>query len=167
MGRLVERLLILSKLDEQEKVDFSALSISELFEEMALTYESNAFEKAVKYYYQVEPNLSIQGNADEIRQLLAILIDNALKNTEPEGVVRLRCNREGKHIKLCVTNTGKGIAEEDIPHIFERFYTSDNSRNRKSFGLGLAIAKSIVERHNGDIDVVSIPDKETTFKVTI
>lgn len=167
MGRLLERLLVLSRFDEQEKVVLSKINLSEICEEMALTYESVAFEKQLRFDYEVPSNIEITGNADEIRQLLAILIDNAIKNSKKGGNISLSCHGNKKHGGITITNEGTGIPEDVIPHLFERFYTSDKSRSEGSFGLGLAIAKSIVERHGGTIRVKSIPDDITTFIVTI
>lgn len=165
MSRLIERLLTLSKYDEQGLMDERDLVLSTVCEEMSLTYESVAFEKKVQFTYEIEPELHIRGNEDEIRQLLAILLDNALKNTEERGRIELSCKKVRNHCELKVSNTGLGISEEDLPHVFERFYTTSEERDPNSFGLGLAIAKSIVERHGGTISVSSTLGKITTFDV--
>ncbi len=163
MGRLIERLLTLSKLDEGEASPKERISLSDLATEMALTYESVAFEKEINYKCDISDNVGIIGNADEIRQLLTILIDNAIKNTNEKGSIELCCISENGQARVEVKNTGAGIKPEDLPHVFERFYTSDTSRSNKSFGLGLAIAKAIAEGHNGDLAVNSIPDEVTVF----
>ena len=165
MGRLIERLLTLSKLEEQDEVKREKVSLSEITEEMSMTFESTAFEKKLDYRYQVEDECFIMGNADDLRQLLSILIDNAIKNTDELGVIDICCKNTRGNAFLSVANTGRGIAPEDLPHVFERFYTSDSSRNNNSFGLGLAIAKTIVERYDGNITVESQPEKTTTFTV--
>ena len=166
MGRLIERLLTMSKLDEGEISPKERISLSDLAEEMALTYESVAFEKDIDYKYDIREDINIIGNADEIRQLLTILIDNAIKNTNDKGRIELRCISEDGAARVEVKNTGPGIKAEDLPHVFERFYTSDTSRSNKSFGLGLAIAKAIAEGHKGDLTVNSIPDEVTVFTAT-
>ena len=166
MGRLIERLLTLSRLDEGEASPKERISLSDLATEMALTYESVAFEKEIDYKYDISDNVSIIGNADEIRQLLTILIDNAIKNTNEKGRIELRCISENGEARVEVKNTGPGIKPKDLPHVFERFYTSDTSRSNKSFGLGLAIAKAIAEGHKGDLTVNSIPDEVTVFTVS-
>ena len=166
MGRLIDRLLTLSKLDEGEASPKERISLSDLTEEMVLTYESVAFEKDIDYKYDISEGVSIIGNADEIRQLLTILIDNAIKNTDDKGRIELRCISENGEAKVEVKNTGPGIKAEDLPHVFERFYTSDTSRSNKSFGLGLAIAKAIAEGHKGNLTVNSIPDEVTVFTAT-
>ena len=165
MGRLIERLLTLSKLEEQDEVKREKVSLSEIMEEMSMTFESTAFEKKLDYRYQVEDECFIMGNADDLRQLLSILIDNAIKNTDELGVIDICCKNTRGNAYLSVANTGRGIAPEDLPHVFERFYTSDSSRKNNSFGLGLAIAKTIVERYDGSITVESQPEKTTTFTV--
>lgn len=166
MGRLLEKLLVLARYDEQEMVNFGIINISDICEEMALTYESAFFEKKEKFEYEIIPDLKIVGNADEIRQLIAILIDNAIKNTEENGFVNLKCCAIKKHVEIMVINSGKGISKDILPHVFERFYTSDTSRTAGSFGLGLAIAKTIVERHKGNIEVESTPNEITTFHIS-
>ncbi len=167
MSRLIERLLVLAKLDEQEKMSAADVSLSDICEETALTYESLAYERKIKYIYDIEPDIIIRGNEDELRQLFAILIDNALKNTYELGEIMIICGRQRNHSRIEISNTGDGIPSSDIPHIFNRFYTSDTPAKNNSFGLGLSIAKSIVERHGGTIDVSSEPYKTTTFTVTL
>lgn len=165
MGRLLEKLLTLAKLDEQENVNFGEICLSDICEEMALTYESVAYEKHIHFLYDITPELFIWGNEDEIRQLMAILIDNAIKNTEECGHIHLFCRMDKKHREIVISNTGKGIEKDVLPHVFERFYTLDKARTAGSFGLGLAIAKAIVERHKGIVGVESELGETTTFRV--
>lgn len=165
MNRLIEKLLILSKLDEAPEMKLEEICLSDLCEEMVLTYESVAFEKGVEYIYDIEPGIYIKGNADDIRQLIAVLIDNALKNTEQSGKTVVKCIKRKKQNIIEVSNTGEGINQEDLPHVFDRFYTSDKSRKNNSFGLGLAIAKAIVEMHKGTIMVECENEYNTIFRV--
>lgn len=167
MSRLVEKLLLLSKYDEQETISVTKISLSEICEEMVLTYEYNAFEKQLVYDYSIIPDVCIKGNEDEIRQLLAILIDNAIKNTDAGGSIYIRCQENKRHGEIAITNIGAAIPEDVLPHVFERFYTSDKSRTNGSFGLGLSIAKSIVDLHRGTITVESTENEEVTFRVVI
>lgn len=164
MNRLIERLLTLSRLEEGALLEKKDFSLSDVVQEMVLTYESIAFEKGKELSSEIEDNIEFNGNADEIRQLLAILLDNAIKNSSEHGNIELRCYRKNG-IFIEVKNDGRGISQEDIGHIFERFYTTDQSRNSSSFGLGLAIAKELIERHGGSISVESKPEKETTFTI--
>ena len=165
MSRLIERLLTLSKLDEKTDVPKTAFSLSSCIEEMALTYEGVAYDKGISYDYKIAEQISLYGSEDDLRQLMAILIDNAIKHTEPDGVIHISLSEQSGSILLCVENTGKGIAPEDVPHIFERFYQADDARTDSSFGLGLAIAKGLTERNHGSISVSSEQGK-TCFTVT-
>ena len=165
MSRLIERLLTLSRLEENELVESKEFSLSDIAQEMLLTYEGIAYEKNRRLTYGIEENINMYGNEDEIRQLSAILIDNAIKNSNDNGMVYFGCYKETENIFFDVKNSGKGIRSEELDHIFERFYTTDKSRNGGSFGLGLAIAKEITQRHKGTISIKSEPDKETVFSV--
>ena len=155
MNRLIERLLVLSKLDENTEVQKTAVSLSSCIEEMALTYESVAYDKGIEYSYEIAENISFYANEDDIRQLTAILIDNAIKHTDSENKIFISLSEHSGAIQLLVENTGSGISSEDIPHIFERFYKADTARSDNSFGLGLAIAKAVTERNGGVISVQS------------
>ncbi len=155
MNRLIERLLVLSKLDENTEVQKTAVSLSSCIEEMALTYESVAYDKGIEYSYEIAENISFYANEDDIRQLTAILIDNAIKHTDSENKIFISLSEHSGAIRLLVENTGSGISSEDIPHIFERFYKADTARSDNSFGLGLAIAKAVTERNGGVISVQS------------
>ena len=165
MSRLIERLLTLSKLEETADIPKTAFSLSSCAEEMALTYESVAYDKGIDYSYEIAESISFYANEDDLRQLMAILIDNAIKHTEADGHIHISLNEHSGRIALCVENTGKGIASEDLPHIFERFYQADNARTDSSFGLGLAIAKRLTQRNHGSISVISDLGR-TRFTVT-
>jgi len=112
---------------------------------------------------------SIEGNADRLKQLLLILLDNALKYTPADGWVTLGLQRKGAFVEVLVRDTGIGIAPEDMPHIFERFYRADQGRGRDpgGVGLGLSIALWIVEQHDGQITLESLPDQGTTALVRL
>lgn len=165
MNSLIEKLLTLSKYEKTPIKDKEICSMSDILNEISLTYESIAFEKEIGYQYEIEDGITLRGDEDELKQLAVILIDNAIKNTESLGLVTINLSKQNNHCVFEVKNTGKGIAEKDLPHIFERFYTRGNSRSDNSYGLGLSIAKSIVERHKGTITVNSVIDEETDFKV--
>ena len=167
MNSLIEKLLTLSRYEETPIKDKKICSLSDILNEISLTYESIAFEKEIGYQYEIEDGITVRGDEDELKQLVVILIDNAIKNTEPLGLVTINLSKQNNHCVFEVKNTGKGISEKDLPHIFERFYTLSTSRSDNSFGLGLPIAKSIVDRHKGIITVNSVIDEETVFTVTL
>ena len=106
----------------------------------------------------VSGDLTVQGDTDRLKQVLLNLVDNAIKHTPEGGTVNIRAdNPDGVAVHVSVADTGIGIPPEDLPHVFERFYRVDKSRSRAQggAGLGLAIAKSIVEAHSGRIGVQS------------
>lgn len=115
-------------------------------------------------------NIFIKGNKESLEKLVTILLDNALKYTHEKGKVVIEFSKKGSHVFIEVADTGIGIDKKDLPKIFERFYRSDMSRskvNAVGFGLGLSIAKSIVEIHHGTIEVESEVGKGSTFTVKL
>jgi signal transduction histidine kinase len=113
--------------------------------------------------------LEVQGDRDQLKQLALILLDNAIKYTPQGGKVRLELKQTERHAEFRVSDTGNGIAAQDLPHVFERFYRADQSRRRDpgGSGLGLSIAKWIVEQHGGEIRLESELGKGTTAIVRL
>src|SRR5262249_36131755 len=111
--------------------------------------------------------LNAQGDPDALTQVLLILLDNALKFTPADGSVSVAASRAGDRVTIAVRDTGPGIAAEILPHIFERFYQGDTARTQTGAGLGLAIAKALVERQGGTIAVQSTVGKGSVFTVTL
>jgi signal transduction histidine kinase len=109
----------------------------------------------------------VRGVLQGLQRMLANLIDNALNYTPPEGSVTISVTREGAFGIIAVQDTGIGIAPEELPHIFRRFYRCDRSRSRPGTGLGLTLVEAIVRSHQGRIAVTSTPDSGTTFTVTL
>ncbi|HEY8498430.1 MAG TPA: HAMP domain-containing sensor histidine kinase, partial [Limnochordales bacterium] len=117
----------------------------------------------------LEP-VPVMGDADRLRELLVILLDNAIRYTPAGGEIRVGLRHTpGQEVALSVADTGIGIAPEDLPHIFERFYRADKARSRATggTGLGLAIARWIVEAHGGRIEVESQPGRGSRFTVRL
>ena len=135
----------------------------------ALSFESLAYEHEKKYVQDIANGLSFYGNEENIKQLVTILLDNAFKYSDINGRITITLTQSAEKKRLLVHNTGKGIDIKDQKHIFERFYRIDNSRSRQSggYGLGLAIAQSIVEKHNGHIGVKSDGQNFTEFWVLL
>ena len=166
MNRLVERLLMLSRIEEGKGGIKKRICLSNCVQEMILTYESVAYEKGLAYKSDVDDNIFIKGDEDEIKQLGAILIDNAIKHSDDNGIIEISLKKRSGKALLTVTNTGKGIAPDELEHVFERFYKTDQARSSGSFGLGLAIAKAITDEHGASINVESEIGGKTTFEVT-
>jgi signal transduction histidine kinase len=113
--------------------------------------------------------VKVYGDADQLKQVLVALLDNAFKYTPYEGSVSLSLTSDENHAIVKVSDTGIGILPEDLPHIFERFYRADRtrSRDRGGSGLGLTIAQSIVQEHQGTIEVESTPGRGSTFTLKL
>lgn len=170
MKTLTNDLLYLTQMDDaREHVMYAPFDLSEAVESVILTMEAVIFEKELNFSYEIEPGLKLTGSSEQMKQVVMILLDNAIKYTNPKGYIQLELKRQHNHLRLKVSNTGEGIASEHAGRIFDRFYRADASRARKSggYGLGLAIAKSIVEQHKGKIEVKSIPQEMTSFYVQL
>lgn len=170
MNKLTNDLLYLTQVDYSDiKMISSNFNLSEAAESVILTMEAVIFESGIQLQYDLEPGLISYGNSEQIKQVVMILLDNAVKYTNPKGSLQITLQRHYNNLLLHVTNTGEGIPEEHIAKIFDRFYRTDKSRTRQSggYGLGLAIAKAIVEQHKGRIWAKSIPNEYTTFTVEL
>ena len=166
MIKLVTELLDLAKTEQEQDIMMQENNLSDIIESSILTFESLFYDNKIKLIYDIETNIKMLCNENLIVELMSILIDNAIKHSSEKGKVSVNLLKNNKQIILEVKNKGLPIKKEDEEKIFERFYKVDTSRNRNSnnYGLGLAIAKNIVERHNGKISAHS-ENGYTTFKV--
>ncbi len=143
------------------------VSIEKLVGEVASVYEEVAEEKGIALETIVEPDLTVSADRDRLRQVLANLIDNAIKYTPAGGRVTVRAVRDGAAIHVEVADTGPGIPAEDLPHIWDRLYRGDQSRTERGLGLGLSLVRAIVEAHGGTVEVRTEPGKGSTFRVNL
>ena len=166
MGKLVKDLLDLAKLENSKELELKKENLSNILESTILTFESLFYEKNIKLEYDIEKNIYFNCNQDLIKELFGILIDNAINHTKENNKVIVNLVTNNKEIILKVKNEGSRIAKEDEEKIFERFYRKDESRNRNNnrYGLGLSIAKNIVEKHKGIISATT-KDNYTIFKI--
>ena len=154
MGILVGQLLELARAEsvtpQTESVDFSRLVQGE-----ALPFESVAFEKGLILNSNIAGGISVDGNATQLKQVVSILLDNAIRHSKGQNDVFLCLTKEHGFAQLSIVNTGDEIPSAEREQIFERFYRADTARNSDDnhYGLGLAIAKSIVTAHKGHIEV--------------
>lgn len=160
---LTEDLIYLSRMEEaQPRLQFLEFPISDVVEEMAQSFLAPARSQDKKLEIEVKPMISCNGDEKAVRQLVSILMDNALKYAPPGGHLTLRLERQGRTVVLTVSNTTVyPVDKENLEHLFDRFYRADQSRNTQTggYGLGLSIAKSIVSAHRGKIRAESpVPD---------
>lgn len=169
MNELITDLLDLAKLENGANIEnYHIENLSKIVEKTLLTFESLIYENNIELVYNISENININCNSNQMKQLTAILLDNAIQHSEKDGKITVTLEKEKNDIVLKVSNKGKEIPKEMQEKIFERFYRADESRNRDSnrYGLGLAIAKNIVINHNGKISVHS-ENQYTTFIVKI
>lgn len=168
MTTLVNDLLFLAKSDaNKNELVFSKVNFSDIIWNCVLPFESVAFEDEKLIESEITPDLYINGDANRLKQLVCILVDNAIKYSKEKGTIKVTLTTNQDKVVLSVNNAGDSIPKEKIPHLFERFYRIDESRARKKdgYGLGLAIGKTIVDSHNGKITVKSSEAEGTTFTV--
>jgi signal transduction histidine kinase len=171
LSRLVKDLFELSKLDTRSlEFHFETISLTELADQVGLAFEQRMLDKQIVFttHFPDDP-LEVHGDGNRLGQVITNLLGNASVFTAPGGRVTLSCaRRKGKALVL-VEDTGIGIAEKDLPHIFESFFHLEKSRTRNlgGTGLGLAICKAIVEAHKGRIEVSSRVGHGTTFTVEL
>lgn len=156
MNKLVLDLLNLAKYDNSyDHRVLSVIDLSKLIEKSVLTFESLIYDKGFNLKYHIDQDVNFKCVDSEMKQLVEILVDNAIKHAYDKSTITVDLIKKKDEISLVIKNRGDKIPKEEQSKIFERFYRSDNSRNRNEnrFGLGLAIAKNIVLSHNGKIYV--------------
>lgn len=164
MSDMISQLLLLSRADQgREKLDLERLNFSELGEMAVEEFSGIAGEKDIAVEAKIQPG--IYGKADQtlMIRLWSNLLQNAIRYGKPGGHIWVSVEKEENQIRMSVKDDGIGIAPKDLPHIWDRFYQVDPSRNSESSGLGLSMAKWIVEAHHGQISAISEPGKGTTF----
>ncbi len=168
MNKLILNLLDLAKLENVKKEQYENNNISKIIEKVVLTFESIIYENKIDLKYNIEENIYLKSNGEEIKEVVSILLDNAIKHCTKDKKIVIELLKVKDNIVLKVINSGEPIPAGEEDKIFERFYRVDSSRNRNDnrYGLGLAIAKQIVENHNGSISAKSC-DGYTTFCVKI
>lgn len=168
MSRMVNDLLLLAKADsgglklELQVIDLDTV-ISEVYREGRVLVKDQAITLTIGDFEPVR----ISGDSDRLKQLFLNLVSNAIKFTSPGGTITIDLRRTPTHAVVEVTDTGIGIADENLKHIFDRFYQAEPSRKGEGAGLGLSIAKWIAEAHHGAISVTSELGSGTTFTVQI
>ncbi len=170
MSHLIDDMLSLAKLDEDKKVlNLQPININKILENLLMSFEAVFFENKIELQNNLKDNFFINGDLEEIKKLFNILMDNAIKHTFPNGTITITSSKLKSKMEIIITNTGEGIPDKDLEKIFQRFYRSDESRQRKTggYGLGLAIANSIVTSHKGKIYARSNAGKDTSFIVEL
>ena len=165
LTRLVDDLRALSLAEAGElPLLRRATAVAPLLEQLAAAHQPRAQQQAISLQTDLPADLPpITADPDRLKQVIANLLDNALRHTPEGGQITLSARQNGPELAIAVRDSGPGIAPEDLPRVFDRFYRADKSRTRGGSGLGLAIARSIAQAHGGRLTVDSQPGQGATF----
>lgn len=171
LSRLVYSILDITRLEGgQVKIESTSFDINEIIKRVLLSFEIVIEEKEIKLDFDLDEKIYVWADEDSIYRVLTNIIGNAVKYTDQKGRISVRTSSEGgRNAVIRIRNTGPGIANDEIPFIFDRFYKSDKSRglDKESMGLGLYIAKMLVNLNNGEIGVESMQNSYTEFYFTL
>lgn len=170
LNQLVGDLLTLAQADADIPLfAFEDFDLAKTMTEVADIFRFSAEEHGQKLELEVPETLEITGDEQRLRQLLVILTDNALKYAGADSTVVLKAEKNGNSVRLLVSDTGKGVSDADKQHLFDRFYRVDKARSRSTggHGLGLSIAKWVVQGHRGTITVTDTKPHGTTFRIVL
>jgi len=170
MSKLVSTLFTLARADaNQLELQVVPVMMDEVIKHVVEQFQSLAEMKGISLQVDVKERIQVEGDKERLHQLFVILLDNALKYTQAQGSITLRCYTQSNVAVMKVVDTGRGIIPDDIPKVFDRFFRGDKARSRESSGagLGLSIAKWIVVTHKGKIWVTSVVGVGTEFTITL
>lgn len=170
LARLTNDLIYLSKMEEENtKVSMIEFPFSDVVEEITQSFQNLAKVQEKHLVVDIVPMLTIKGDEKAIRQLVSILLDNAVKYCGENGKIRVSVWKKGKNTMLSVYNTTKEMKKENLNHLFDRFYRTDESRNSQTggYGIGLSIAKAVVIAHKGKIQASSQDGKSLLITVAL
>jgi signal transduction histidine kinase len=170
LSSLVDALLAVARDDDRgAKALHMRVDLAEVVEATVASFRTVTTDHELELTHATPNELMVMGDREQLRQVLVILLDNAVRYTPAGGRIHVQARADGKEAVLTVHDTGIGIPEEALPRVFERFYRADDARNRQSggVGLGLAIARELVTRHSGRISVTSTEGAGSTFTVRL
>lgn len=170
LADLTNDLIYLSKMEEENtKIEMIEFPFSDVVEEVAQSFQNLATVQKKVFQTDIKPMVSIKGDEKSIRQLISILLDNAVKYCGENGNIRLSVWKKGKNTMMSVYNTTNEMKKENLEHLFDRFYRMDESRNSQTggYGIGLSIAQAIVIAHKGKIQASSEDGRSLLIKVTL
>lgn len=165
LTKLSEMLLSLSRLDSV-KLKFGSVNLTKIAHETVKKFN----QPSGRINLMTKGQQIVYGNEAAITDLIKVLVDNALQYSPKDSNIEIKIDKQENNAKFEITNSGQGISPDKLPYIFDRFYRADSSRTNgehKGYGLGLALAKNIVNLHKGELNVTSTPDEETTFTLLL
>lgn len=169
LADLTNNLILLARMEEEQpRIEAIEFPLSDMAEEAVAAFQAPAKTQNKSLTFQIQPMISMVGDEKAIRRLFSILLDNAVKYSEDGGNISLTLEKQKNFIRLYVFNTAEAVAKSSLPHLFDRFYRADQSRNSQTgrYGLGLSIAAAIVNAHKGKISAATQDEKSLLITVT-
>lgn len=169
LADLTNNLILLARMEEEQpRIEAIEFPLSDMAEEAVAAFQAPAKTQNKSLTFQIQPMISMVGDEKAIRRLFSILLDNAVKYSEDDGNISLTLEKQKNFIRLYVFNTAEAVAKSSLPHLFDRFYRADQSRNSQTggYGLGLSIAAAIVNAHKGKISAATQDEKSLLITVT-
>ena len=168
MAVMVDELLELSRIESgQEVVDIRPAYLIDIVQDAIAIVEEQSSEESTTIVTQIDDAIVVMAQFEKISRVIVNLLQNALKFTPITGVITIKVKEDKNSVSLTIEDTGIGIADEHLPHIYERFYKVDKSRADKGTGLGLAIVKHLIQAHGGEVSVSSVEGKGSRFSFTL
>lgn len=170
MAKLINDLLTLAKLEDTKPQEpIVTFDLSHTVKTVLSSMEAAMVEKNIALSVSITPNITVKSDPEGLKQVVAILLDNAIKYTDTHGEINVALAPFKRQVVLSVKNSGKGIPAEALPKIFDRFYRADPSRTHEngSYGLGLSIAKAVLDRVGAEIQAQSVEGESATFTVRL
>jgi heavy metal sensor kinase len=169
--RILNMLSNLMDISEAEtgvmKLDRNTIDLSSLIDDMVELYGYSAEEKGITITRDAGESIPVFADLNRIRQVIANLLDNAIKYTPAGGAITVSAGRQGKEAVVTIRDTGPGIPPQDLPHIWDRLFRGDQSRSQPGIGLGLGMVRAIVQAHDGHVEVESKPGHGASFVVRL
>jgi signal transduction histidine kinase len=167
MNRLVDDLLILARAGRSLEREMYTVHVDTIVSDVCGRYQSSASAKSINLSVTSESGAQVIGNPEQVSRIVANLVENAIRYTQPQGLVRVSCTSDPTSVHVAVEDNGAGIPPEHIDRIFDRFWRGTATRADGGSGLGLAIARALAERHGGRILVTSKVAAGSTFTITL
>lgn len=167
---LIDDLLVLSGVEREGfTLKIGIVSIKEMIEDALRAVSQRVAEKRMNVIFQMDEPIQIEGDTDRLMQVMVNLLSNAVSYSQEEKTITVQVKKDHHSVEISIQDEGVGIAQSELPRLFERFYRVDRARSRESggTGLGLAIVKHLVEAHHGSVAVESVEQVGTTFKVKL
>lgn len=167
-SELTEDLFLLAKLEDDEwMIPFGPLTLEEVLEPVVRALKVEAEKKSLVMEVSGRPEVLLWGNREQLQRAFQNFIANAIHYTSAGGRVGVACSLEGENVLVRISDTGKGMDQEALSHLFTRYYRAETHSGSDSTGLGMSIAKNIIDRHQGEVSVESFPDEGTVICVQL